>query len=830
MPDATAAVNGRHLTDAEKVTGWLRALIGPGQVAELRALKVKRRGEYPHTEAGFFDADHLEDMARAALAVTAHARGTYYTLNPLRTDALARRSNRLDRAEEGELAKDGDVVGRSWLLIDCDPERDRHVSASADEKAAAHAKAQEVWRFLQWRGWPQPAVGDSGNGYHLLYRVDLPADDGGLVQRVLQALARRFDSAEVKIDQAVFNPSRICKVPGTWARKGDDTADRPHRQAALLVLPGDGVVAHEQLERLVEDLAPEPEAKAAPSANGHANGHAGGNHRLDVGRWLSARGVGYRTKAGESKGRTVYVLDGCPFDQAHGKDSCVMQAADGGLSAKCLHNGCSGRGWKEFRDKIGGPDDDHYDPPIRRRAECRGEGDKVLQGDRPHLSDAGNARRLIERHGEDLRFCHPAKTWYCWDAKRWAEDQSGEAVRRVKDTQRAYYLDVLARLKAAPSKAAKAALLEELDWALKWESATLTRACLELARCEVPVLPADLDRGDYLLNVKNGTLDLRTGELRPHRREDLITKLAPVEYDPGRGCPEWLMFLERVMGGNVGLIDYLQRVVGYALTGDVSEQCLWFFYGKGANGKSTFLGAVKDLLGDYGCQAVSELLMARNSEAHPTERADLAGRRFVATIETDQGKRMAEALMKQLTGGDTLKARKMRQDFVELRPTWKVFLAANHKPTVRGTDLAAWRRIKLVPWTVTIPDAEKDRHLPAKLRAEWPGILRWAVEGCLEWQRRGLDEPDEVRQATAAYQAEQDTLGAFLAECCFVHREAKVKASELLEAYCRFSGEKDLKSPTFNARMADKGFESKRVTAGYFYLGVALNGGDYEHP
>ena len=216
------------------------------------------------------------------------------------------------------------------------------------------------------------------------------------------------------------------------------------------------------------------------------------------------------------------------------------------------------------------------------------------------------------------------------------------------------------------------------------------------------------------MNVLNGTLDLRTGTLRPHRREDSLSKLAPVIYDENATCPRWLKFLDRVMDGNKDLITYLQRVAGYCLTDEVSEQCLWFLHGTGANGKSTLLQTLIDLMGDYGMQAVSEFLMVKTNESHPTERADLHGKRFVATIETEQGKRIAEALMKQMTGGDRLRARRMRQDFFEFAPTHKIFLAANHKPTVCGTDQAAWRRIKLIPFTVTIADDEKDKDLPSR--------------------------------------------------------------------------------------------------------------------
>src|SRR5262249_26561535 len=269
-----------------------------------------------------------------------------------------------------------------------------------------------------------------------------------------------------------------------------------------------------------------------------------------------------------------------------------------------------------------------------------------------------------------------------------------------------------------------------------------------------------------------------------------------------------LRFLDRVMDGNASLMDYLQRVAGYCLTGDVSEQCMWFLYGTGCNGKSTFVGTIRDLMGDYGAQLVAELLMVKTHEAHPTERADLFGKRFVATIETEEGKRLAEALMKQLTGGDNIRARRMRQDFFEFTPTHKLWLVANHKPVIRGTDHAVWRRIKMIPFSVTIPDEEKDPGLPNKLKAELPGILAWAGQGCLAWQRNGLGEPDEVRQATADYQAEQDTLAGFMAECCRFNPQFQIRASALYDAYVTWSGDKLTSSIAFGRRLREKGYET----------------------
>jgi putative DNA primase/helicase len=336
----------------------------------------------------------------------------------------------------------------------------------------------------------------------------------------------------------------------------------------------------------------------------------------------------------------------------------------------------------------------------------------------------------------------------------------------------------------------------------------------------VPVLANQLDQDPLLFNCANGTLDLRTGQLRAHRREDLLTKLAPVTYDPNAQCPRWLKFLDWAMRGNASLVGYLQRVTGYCLTGDVGEQSLWFFHGAGANGKSTFLGVVLELLGDYGLQTVSDLLMAKKNESHPTERADLFGKRFAAAIEAEEGKRIAESLMKQMTGGDRIRARKLFKDFFEFLPSHKIVLAANHKPEVRGTDHAVWRRIKLVPWNATIAEADKDRDLPQKLKTELPGILNWALRGCLDWQENGMDEPKEVKEATAEYRKEQDSVEHFLTSCCHVDPKdpaVKVQGRTLWQLYVDWSGANDLSEKAFNAILRQKGHFGKPGHGNRFY-------------
>jgi putative DNA primase/helicase len=441
-------------------------------------------------------------------------------------------------------------------------------------------------------------------------------------------------------------------------------------------------------------------------------------------------------------------------------------------------------------------------------------------------TDTGNAQRLLAAHGSDLRYCHPWGSWLCWRGTHWQTDDIGTVMRLAKQTMRGL-LEWATKALAdeAIEDDRKPAIKATAAWALKSLDARRLKAMTELARCEVPILPGDMDRENMLLNVRNGTINLRTGKLHEHRKDDYITKLCPVVFDPNATCKTWERCMDRWQGGNADIVGYLQRSVGYSLTGDVSEQCLYFLHGGGNNGKSKFLGAILDILGDYGRQSIAELLMQRHGESHPTERADLQGRRFVCTIETEDGRRMAEALVKQLTGGDKITARRMRQDFWEFEPTHKLWLAANHKPKVKGTDYAIWRRIKVVPFTVTIPPEERDPHIGDKLKAEAHGILAWAVRGCMEWQQIGLAEPEEVTRATDAYRSEQDTVGEFIREQCQSHPDLRCLAKFLHNAYQAWSGDRSMSLREFGDRLRSLGLESKRGNTGYVWHGIGLPSG-----
>lgn len=339
---------------------------------------------------------------------------------------------------------------------------------------------------------------------------------------------------------------------------------------------------------------------------------------------------------------------------------------------------------------------------------------------------------------------------------------------------------------------------------------------ITLAQSErgIPLLPEQLDCDPWLLNVANGTLDLRTGTRQAPRREDLLTKYTAVDHDPDARCPHWDAFLRRIMANNTNMIEFLQRAIGYALTGDCREQVLFLLYGTGANGKSTFLEVVRALLGTYAAQTDFTTFLARSSDTVRNDLARLAGARFVTAVEAEDGRRLDEALVKQLTGGDRITARFLFEEFFEFDPQFKLFLATNHKPVIWSTGHSIWRRIRLIPFTVTIPEAEQDRTLPATLRTELPGILNWALQGCLTWQRGGLGVPKEVEDATQDYRTEMDVIADFLAGSCVWEPGAKVARKVLYETYEVWSarnGERPLSSKVFSKLLKEHGLTQTKV-------------------
>ena len=329
----------------------------------------------------------------------------------------------------------------------------------------------------------------------------------------------------------------------------------------------------------------------------------------------------------------------------------------------------------------------------------------------------------------------------------------------------------------------------------------------------ITVRSEQLDHNPWLLNCQNGTIDLRTGKLQPHDPKDFITRICAADYDLTCAIPLWMQLMEKITGGDKEYMRYIQKALGYALTGDISEQAIFLLYGTGSNGKSTMLNVFAALLDGYAQSTSSDTFMQKKNESVNNDIARLKGARFVSAIEMEEGKRMAESLIKSMTGGDKLVTRFLYGEFFEYVPQFKVFLAVNHKPIIKDTTNSIWRRIKIMEFNNTFTEQERDKNFPAKIMAkELPGILAWAVQGCLDWQQNGINAPDIVAAATRDYREEMDSFSHFFMECCVVKENARVTNKMLrakYEEWCKENGEWPLTQKPFSQKLLERGYEKR---------------------
>lgn len=415
----------------------------------------------------------------------------------------------------------------------------------------------------------------------------------------------------------------------------------------------------------------------------------------------------------------------------------------------------------------------------------------------PKFTDEDLALRFAKQYESKLRYVHKWGKWFCWNGTTWLEDSTLLGFNYAREICRA----------------ASAECEKNSTQARNVASAKTVAAVERLAKAD-RIIAGTVDQWDadpWLLNTPKGIVDLRTGKISEHDHRLYQSKTAAV--GPGGNCPLWQKFLDRITDKDQELKKFIQRVIGYSLSGDTSEHALFFFFGTGANGKSVVIDTIASILGSYQRTAPIETFTASNRDSHPTELASLQGARLVTATETEEGRRWAESKIKALTGGDEISARFMRQDFFEFKPNFKLLIAGNHKPGLRSVDEAIRRRFHLIPFKVTIPAGERDPDLKKKLEAEWEGILEWAIEGCLAWQKNGLCPPPSVVQATEAYLDAEDGVSTWISECCSLEIDAWSSSSDLRlswESWAETNGEPKGSAKRFAQNLEARGFTPNR--------------------
>ncbi|MDO8159156.1 DNA primase [Bacillus toyonensis] len=431
------------------------------------------------------------------------------------------------------------------------------------------------------------------------------------------------------------------------------------------------------------------------------------------------------------------------------------------------------------------------------------------------LTEMGNAERIAYEYGHVIKYINDIG-WFIWDGKRWKVDTKKEIER------------ITAKVLRSLSKSEDEA---EAKWSRMCERRNIRMNSIKDLMPLVPGERTEFDKHKFLFNVENGIVDLKTGKLQQHDRELGLTKITNITFDENAQCPTWLTFLDQIFLGDKALIEYMQRLIGYSLTGDISEQIMMFLVGGGSNGKSTFINIIKDIMGDYGKQAKSDTFIKKKESGANNDIARLVGSRFVSAIESEEGEKLADSFVKQITGGEPVLARFLRQEFFEFIPEFKVFFTTNHKPIIGGLDEGIWRRVKLIPFNLNLPSHKRDKRLPEKLSLEMPGILNWAIEGCMKWQQDGLKEPKVVAEATGKYKDDMDILAPFLDEVCYVdereNESIMIEAKELYNVYerwCFNSGERSLGNRSFYRMLETKGFGKTKGTGNKTFLtGITLN-------
>lgn len=766
-------------------------------------------------ERGHLWADSVEELARNALDQDALGQTVYHACASFETRESRKTPN---VAFLRALRLDIDAGGRK-------PYADREEALTG------------LRRLCEAANMPEPWIVSSGAGLHVYWPLarDLTLGEWLPLAQGLKALCARHGLLADK--KVTVDPVRVLRTPGTHNRK------TPSNAREVSVLARGEAVEPEQLAFLIDGGAAAP----TPVVNGRAHSLAG---RMAGG--LASGFPAWGATAERDLDNLLSNIDGETREIWHDVLKVFTSWSVETPSIEPVLRQKFDRWSQKWPDKYNLEDQEaQWRDGLRRARGRMAEGEALLgfgslvtmAGGRAACpspmtatraattenelaTDLGNARRLVRRHGENLRYVHLWRKWLVWREGHWRVDEDGEVMRLAKNTVEALHSE-------ATKIEDEAKRTELRRHALKCQAAARLEAMIQLAQSEKEVVlsPSAVDRDRWLLGVQNGVVDLRTGRFREARREDYITRIAGVAYDPDARCPEWTRFLDTITNGDEALIAHIQRAVGYTLTGSVREEVIFVLWGTGRNGKSSFRETIVALLGDYAIAADASLLVTQKQAGGATpDVARLHGCRLVAINETAQNDILNEARVKFLTGNDKIAARHLHSEFFDFDPTHKAFVTTNHKPIVRGTDLGLWRRIHLWPFAVTIPEDRIEHGFRERvLMPELPGVLNWGLEGLRAYLSQGLKPPLAVRAATEEYRADMDALGQWIEESCEIDRAIETPTNTLYADYRRWCGQEGMftmSGAKFGREMTARGFIRVRGGGGQKrFRGLRLSGG-----
>lgn len=822
------------VTQIATIAKQISLLVEPGQVVELRVMGVDGRNN--RTDSGYFD--NVDDLAAAAAEYSGRAASVYMTINPVQPALLARAYNRVEQYSK-TTTNDKDIVTRRWFMIDFDPIRPSDISSTDEEHGAAIARAGECALWLADRGWPQPILADSGNGAHLLYRIDMPTMQANeLLSKTLQAIAMTFDDLKVSVDIGNFNPARIWKVYGTLAAKGDNLPQRPHREAAILSAPSELQVVAPSLFNDLMALLPEPDP-----VDNRRNGE-----KFDLAQWIAKHSLDVNEPRAWNGG-TRWVFKACPWNSDHtDKSAYIVQFNNGAIAAGCHHNSCQGNNWQMLREKYDGP---RQAPTQRRQAPytptiyTNGANGKIphstagvvkpinLLSYRPE--DGGVLDAWCDLYADSWLFATGKERWLYWSGTHWQRDEALAIKRQIEQLLDEMNQAAQGALLAAQGELtdlheddpAYATLESEINYYRAMINATKrngsrVNSIETMAQARRAVSANALDAGNFL-NLSNGTLDLISLELHPHTYTDYLTYVLPYAYDANAKCPRWEKFLTEVLVqtddndqlvfgpdgkplADLEMIHLYQQLWGYSLTTDTKQEIMVWQSGEGGNGKSVAITVLQHLLGDLAVSVNFKTL----GESGNYDLSKLPGRRVIFSTESKKNGRLAEDIIRMIVSGEAIPTREPYGKPYDFRPVGKIFWNMNDKPRITDTSNAIWRRLQLIPFNRTFPKHEQDTRLTFKLLEELPGILNWALWGLVDLrQTNRFMTVQAVELAKQAYRRESNPVQQWAEERTNVTDMPLTKAGVLFDDFIQWLDDNGHPKHMFNSTQF--GLELKRL-------------------